>query len=73
MIGSAALGVVMMFGSVGIAPVAAQETPDPVADEEDSGFDDWGLLGLLGLAGLAGLKRREPETRTVVEPANTRR
>ena len=35
---------------------------NPVDENDDSGFDDWGLLGLLGLAGLAGLaglKRRD--------------
>lgn len=61
MIGSAALGIVMMFGSADIAPLAAQDTPDPVAEEDGGGFDDWGWLGLLGLAGLAGLKKREPQ------------
>lgn len=61
-----AVGLAMLFGSVAIAPgTAAQETEEPAAAEEDSGFDDWGLLGLLGLAGLAGLKRREPEVRRV--------
>ena len=55
----AAVGLAMTFGSMAIAPaMAAQDTPDPIAAEEDEGFDDWGLLGLLGLAGLAGLMRR---------------
>ena len=43
--------------------VAAVDNP---ADENDEGgFDDWGLLGLLGLLGLAGLKRRDNTVRTV--------
>ena len=55
----AGVGLVMMFGSMAISPAtAAQDVEDPVAAEEDEGFDDWGLLGLLGLAGLAGLLRR---------------
>ena len=35
---------------------------NPLDENDDGGFDDWGLLGLLGLAGLAGLaglKRRD--------------
>ncbi|MET0145891.1 MAG: WGxxGxxG family protein [Ilumatobacteraceae bacterium] len=31
---------------------------NPVDENDDGGFDDWGLLGLLGLLGLVGLKRR---------------
>ena len=46
-----------------LAPAAAQAQPagEVDAEEEDEGFDDWGLLGLLGLGGLAGLLRR-PQT-----------
>lgn len=36
---------------------------NPLDDNDESGFDDWGLLGLVGLFGLAGLKRREPDHR----------
>jgi len=32
---------------------------NPVDQNDEGGFDDWGLLGLLGLLGLAGLKRRD--------------
>jgi MYXO-CTERM domain-containing protein len=32
---------------------------NPLDENDDSGFDDWGLLGLLGLAGLAGLAGRK--------------
>lgn len=69
------IGCALTFGSVGMTAVVAQDTPDvPVVEEEDSGFDDWGLLGLLGLAGLAGLKKRsEPEVRTVDRPVGTQR
>lgn len=69
-----ALGLVMMFGTLAIAPVAAQDVPDAAAVEEDGGFDDWGLLGLLGLAGLAGLRKRsEPGVRTIERPVGTQR
>ena len=37
-------------------------TTTPV-EQEDEGFDEWGLLGLLGLAGLAGLRRKEEPVR----------
>lgn len=30
----------------------------PLDENDDDGFDDWGLLGLLGLGGLAGRNRR---------------
>jgi len=38
---------------------------NPVDENDDGGFDDWGLLGLLGLLGLAGLKRRNDRVVTV--------
>jgi len=65
----AAIALAMMFGTIGVTSVSAQDA-SPVAqatsEDEDSGFDDWGLLGLLGLAGLAGLlKRPTHEVRTV--------
>ncbi len=65
----AAIALAMMFGTVAVTSVAAQDT-SPVAQAtdtaKDDGFDDWGLLGLLGLAGLAGLlKRPTHEVRTV--------
>lgn len=39
---------------------------NPVDENDDSGFDDWGLLGLLGLVGLAGLagRKRDDNVRT---------
>lgn len=69
------IGCALTFGSVGVTAVMAQDTPDtPAVEEEDSGFDDWGLLGLLGLGGLAGLKKRsEPEVRTIERPVVTQR
>ncbi len=53
-------------------PVLLAQTAEQPADEDDGGFDDWGLLGLLGLAGLAGLKKREPEVRTVDRSGSSR-
>ena len=61
----AAVGLAVIFGSLAITSAAAQDAEPAATEEEDGGFDDWGLLGLLGLAGLAGLKKREPDVRTV--------
>ena len=42
-------------------------------NDDDSGFDDWGLLGLLGLVGLAGLAgRKRTEVRTYDDRTVTR-
>ena len=87
-ISSLALTLLAAFVTGGVVPVAAQEEAatevadevetavQTVDDEEDEGFDDWGLLGLLGLAGLAGLLRR-PARAVVVDdrvgPTGTRR
>ena len=38
---------------------------NPLDENDDGGFDDWGLLGLLGLVGLLGLKRRNEPTRRI--------
>lgn len=81
-----AMALAVMFGLALTGPVSAQvstptegvEAPTEIAttatstvdEEEDEGFDDWGLLGLLGLAGLAGLRARQSR---VVEPARTER
>jgi hypothetical protein len=62
--------LVLLF-ALGTAPApAAAQTSDPAAtgvdlNDDDDGFDDWGLLGLLGLLGLMGRKR---DHRDVVEP-----
>lgn len=52
-----------------MAQATPTETAEPITatavQEEDEGFDDWGLAGLLGLLGLAGLRKKEPEARTV--------
>ena len=41
-------------------PNDVEAVDNPVDEnDDDSGFDDWGLLGLLGLAGLAGLAGRK--------------
>jgi MYXO-CTERM domain-containing protein len=69
---TSALALALLLGLLTAGPVLAQDatqTPSNAAqtadDEDEGGFDDWGLLGLLGLAGLAGLRRREPEVRRV--------
>lgn len=52
--------LVLMFSVGAYASPAVAQTTDPVdmnIDDDDDGFDDWGLLGLLGLAGLMGRKR----------------
>lgn len=71
----AAIALAMMFGTIGVTSVSAQDAAPvtQVTDEaEDEGFDDWGLLGLLGLGGLAGLlKRPTHEVRTVDRTATT--
>jgi hypothetical protein len=38
---------------------------NPVDNNDNSGFDDWGLFGLLGLLGLFGLKRRDNQVTTL--------
>jgi len=40
-------------------PNDVEAVDNPVDDNDEGGFDDWGLLGLLGLIGLAGLRRRD--------------
>ena len=71
-----------------ILPVSAALATTPPADpndvevidnpvdenDDDSGFDDWGLLGLLGLVGLAGLagRKRNDVVRTYDERTVTR-
>jgi MYXO-CTERM domain-containing protein len=45
-------------------PDDVESVDNPLDENDDGGFDDWGLLGLLGLAGLAGLKRRDRVVRT---------
>ena len=46
-------------------PTTWPPSTNPVDENDDGGFDDWGLLGLLGLLGLAGLKRRDNRVVTV--------
>jgi hypothetical protein len=45
---------------------------NPIDENDDGGFDDWGLIGLLGLLGLLGLKRRNEPTRVDVDRTVTR-
>lgn len=40
-------------------PNDVEAIDNPLDENDDSGFDDWGLLGLLGLLGLAGLSGRK--------------
>ena len=61
-----ALAMALTFGGTAVTNVAAQDTT-PAVEEDDDGFDDWGLLGLLGLAGLLGLKRRDDHTEVRVD------
>jgi MYXO-CTERM domain-containing protein len=61
-----ALALALTFSGAAVTDVAAQDTT-PTTQEDDGGFDDWGLLGLLGLAGLLGLKRREEHADVRVE------
>ncbi len=72
-----AAGVTETAGTEVTTQTAATEEPTTVAtapaatvDDDDEGFDDWGLLGLLGLGGLAGLRKR---TAHVIEPVRTER
>jgi MYXO-CTERM domain-containing protein len=68
----------LSFGPVAVA--AAQTDPNdvesvdnPVDNNDNSGFDDWGLFGLLGLLGLAGLARRDrhPDRHVTTADRNT--
>jgi MYXO-CTERM domain-containing protein len=58
-----AVALLLAVGGV-VTPGISQTTDRTVVQDDDDGFDDWGLLGLLGLAGLMGRKRRD---RDVVE------
>lgn len=53
--------------------VNAPDIDNPLDDNDDDGFDDWGLLGLLGLLGLAGLSGRRRTTTTYERDITTRR
>lgn len=62
--------LVLMLSVGAFASPAAAQTTDPAGvdiNDDDDGFDDWGLLGLFGLAGLMGRKRdhRDVEPRRV--------
>jgi hypothetical protein len=63
-----ALSLALTFGASAVTNVSAQDTTPPATEEDDGGFDDWGLLGLLGLAGLLGLKRRDDHEVRVERP-----
>jgi len=53
----------------------AVTTPaEPVTtNQQNEGFDDWGLLGLLGLLGLIGLRGNKTETNKSVVVDGTRK
>ena len=66
------LGVAAMAATLTLIPATtalATTPPDdpndieaidnPLDENDDEGFDDWGLLGLVGLVGLAGLAGRK--------------
>jgi len=46
-------------------PNDVKSIDNPVDENDNSGFDDWGLFGLLGLLGLAGLAKRPKREETV--------
>jgi MYXO-CTERM domain-containing protein len=67
-----ALATILALGPAAVAGAQGTDDPNdvpaidnPVDPNDESGFDDWGLLGLIGLLGLAGLARRSPSTTTV--------
>ena len=47
-------------------PNDVEAIDNPLDENDDEGFDDWGLLGLVGLVGLAGLagRKRRDDVRT---------
>ena len=54
-------------------PNDVEAVDNPLDENDDSGFDDWGLLGLLGLVGLAGLAgRKRDDVRTYDDRTGTR-
>jgi len=68
-----------LLGTAALAPAMAQTTDVDttvddrvvmVDDDDDRGFDDWGLLGLLGLLGLMPKKRQDVVVRDTVRPTN---
>lgn len=79
----AAAGMAALLTVVPVATAAATTPPDdpndveaidnPVDENDDTGFDDWGLLGLLGLVGLAGLAgRKRQEVRSYDDRTSVR-
>ncbi len=69
----AALTTILGLGPIAIAGAQGSDDPNDIPaidnpvdqNDDNSGFDDWGLIGLLGLLGLAGLARRPHTTTTV--------
>jgi hypothetical protein len=53
-------------------PNDVQQVDNPAdANDDSSGFDDWGLLGLAGLLGLLGLAGRRRTTQVVQRPTES--
>jgi len=75
---AAALTVLPVSAALATTPPAdpndVEAIDNPVDENDDSGFDDWGLLGLLGLVGLAGLagRKRHEVVRTYDDRVTTR-
>lgn len=80
-----ALTVAAVAAALAVGPAAnasATTPPDdpndvgaidnPVDENDDAGFDDWGLLGLIGLLGLFGLAGRQRVTSTYDSGVTTR-
>jgi len=76
-----AVAIAAAFTIVPVASASATTPPNdpndvvaidnPMDENDDGGFDDWGLLGLLGLAGLAGLARKKDGVRTYDDRTTT--
>ena len=49
--------------SAAATPVLAQDGGRGESEQNEGGFDEWGLLGLLGLAGLIPRKRKDDHNR----------
>jgi hypothetical protein len=56
-------------------PNDVEAIDNPLDENDDEGFDDWGLLGLVGLLGLLGLggRRRNDRVVTVRDDSYTTR
>jgi hypothetical protein len=55
------------------ATAATPPAQSATTNQQNDGFDDWGLLGLLGLLGLMGLRKNKTETTKSVVVEGTRK